>query len=74
MKTSKIFEKGHNNKGWDKIEKWINDDDICANDLMALVCAKFGNIPDVKANKIKSNKTSLMVGGSIYEIEIKKVG
>ena len=26
IKTSHIFEKGHINKGWEKIEKWIEDE------------------------------------------------
>ncbi|MGN0193230.1 MAG: hypothetical protein ACI4CY_06895 [Candidatus Gastranaerophilaceae bacterium] len=40
-----IFEKGHINKGWGKIEKWIDDEDVCACDLMAIVCGKFGRVP-----------------------------
>ena len=73
MKTSQIFEKGHNNKGWDKIEKWIEDEDVCVNDLMALVCTKFGQLPQVKSNEILSDTTKLMVAGDIYEITIRKV-
>lgn len=72
IKTSHIFEKGHSNKGWEKIEKWITDDDICASDLMALVCTKFGQLPQVRSNEILSDTTTIMVAGEIYEITIKK--
>lgn len=73
IKTSHIFEKGHNNKGWEKIEKWIEDEDICATDLMALVCTKFGQLPQVRNNELLTEKTKLMVAGDIYEITIRKV-
>ena len=73
IKTSHIFEKGHNNKGWEKIEKWIEDEDVCASDLMALVCAKFGRLPQVKSNQVTEDKTNLLVAGDIYEITIRKV-
>lgn len=73
MKTSHIFEKGHINKGWDKIEKWIEDEDVCVNDLLALVCVKFGRCPEVKSNEVLSDTTKLMVAGDIYEITIRKV-
>lgn len=73
LKYSKIFEKGHINKGWEKIEKWIEDEDICANDLMALVCTKFGQLPQVVNNTKTEEKTRLMVAGDIYEITIRKV-
>lgn len=72
MKTSHIFEKGHDNKGWEKIEKWIEDDDICVNDLLALVCAKFGMIPQVARNEITVDKTELMIAGVVYKITIEK--
>lgn len=72
IKVSHIFEKGHINKGWDKIEKWIEDEDICANDLMALVCAKFSQIPQVKRNESLRDTTKLMVAGDIYNITIEK--
>lgn len=73
MKISNIFEKGHNNKGWDKIEKWIDDEDVCVNDLLALVCVKFGQLPQVKSNEVLSDTTQLMVAGNVYEITIRKV-
>ncbi len=72
IKTSHIFEKGHINKGWEKIEKWIEDEDICANDLMALVCTKFGALPQVRSNELTKNETRLMVAGNIYKITIEK--
>lgn len=72
IKTSHIFEKGHINKGWEKIEKWIEDEDICANDLMALVCTKFGALPQVRSNEVTKNETRLMVAGDIYKITIEK--
>lgn len=72
IKTSHIFEKGHNNKSWEKIEKWIEDEDICANDLMALVCTKFGALPQVRGNEVTKNETKLMVAGDIYKITIEK--
>lgn len=72
IKTSHIFEKGHINKGWEKIEKWIEDEDICANDLMALVCTKFGALPQVRNNEVTKNETRLMVAGDIYKITIEK--
>lgn len=72
MKVSQIFEKGHNNKNWERIEKWIDDEDICGNDLMALVCAKFGQLPQVKSNQVLQYSTKIMVAGDIYEITIKK--
>lgn len=72
IKTSHIFEKGHNNKGWEKIEKWIEDEDIYANDLMALVCTKFGALPQVRRNEVTKNETRLMVAGNIYKITIEK--
>lgn len=72
IKISHIFEKGHNNKGWEKIEKWIEDEDVCATDLMALVCTKFGNLPQVKTNEITTDTTRLMVAGEIYKITIEK--
>lgn len=58
--------------GWEKIEKWIKDEDICANDLMALVCTKFGALPQVRSNEITKNETRLMVAGDIYKITIEK--
>ncbi len=69
---SGIFEKGHINKGWEKIEKWIDDEDVCACDLMAIVCAKFGSVPQVRANEVTTNETRLMVGGDVYKIKIEK--
>lgn len=73
IKISHIFEKGHNNKGWEKIEKWIEDEAVCVLDLMALVCTKFGLQPQVKSNQVIEDKTKLMVAGDIYEITIRKV-
>lgn len=67
-----IFEKGHINKGWEKIEKWVTDEDVCANDLMAIVCAKFGAIPTVRSNVVTVNETRLIVAGDIYNIKIEK--
>lgn len=72
IKTSHIFEKGHNNRGWAKIEKWVVDEDICANDLMALVCTKFGALPQVRSNEVTKNETQLMIAGNIYKITIEK--
>lgn len=72
IETSHIFEKGHSNKGWEKIEKWIEDEDICANDLMALVCTKFGALPQVRSNEVTKNETRLIVAGDIYKITIEK--
>ena len=72
MSIDGIFEKGHINKGWEKIEKWITDEDVCANDLMAIVCAKFGAIPTVRSNVVTENETRLMVAGDIYNIKIEK--
>lgn len=67
-----IFEKGHKNKGWEKIEKWIEDEDICSIDLMALVCAKFGMLPQVRSNEVTKDETRLMVAGDTYKITITK--
>ena len=72
IQTSHIFEKEHINKGWEKIEKWIEDEDICTNDLMALVCTKFGALPQVCSNEVTKNETRLMVAGAIYKITIEK--
>ena len=72
MKVSKIFEKGHSNKGWKKIEKWIEDEDVCVNDLLALVCAKFGMLPQVVKNEEIIQSTKLMVAGEVYKITIEK--
>ena len=72
MSIDGIFEKGHINKGWEKIEKWVTDEDVCANDLMAIVCAKFGAIPAVRSNVVTENETRLMVAGDIYNIKIEK--
>ena len=72
IETSCIFEKGHNNKGWEKIEKWIEDEDICAKDLMALVCTKFGALPQVRDGQLTQETTHLMVAGDIYRITIEK--
>lgn len=72
MSIDGIFEKGHINKGWEKIEKWVIDEDVCANDLMAIVCAKFGAIPAVRSNVVTVNETRLMVAGDIYNIKIEK--
>ena len=72
MKVSKIFEKGHSNKGWEKIEKWIEDEDVCVNDLLALVCAKFGMLPQVVKNEEIIQSTKLMVAGEVYKITIEK--
>lgn len=71
-KLSHIFEKGHNNKGWEKIEKWIEDEDVCALDLMALVCTKFGQLPQVRNNELLAKTRTLMVAGDTYEITIRK--
>lgn len=67
-----IFEKGHINKGWEKIEKWIDDEDVCACDLMAIVCAKFGSLPQVRANEVFASETRLMVDSNVYKIKIEK--
>lgn len=72
IETSPVFEKGHINKGWEKIEKWIEDEDICANDLMALVCTKFGALSQVRNNEVTKSETRLMVAGDIYKITIEK--
>lgn len=72
MKTTNIFEKGHINQGWDKIEKWINDEDVCVNDLLALVFVKLGQVPQVKSNEVLSDTTKLMVAGDTYKITIEK--
>ena len=72
MKTTNIFEKGHINQGWDKIEKWINDEDVCVNDLLALVCTKFAQVPQVQSNEVLSDTTKLMVAGDTYKITIEK--
>lgn len=72
MSIDGIFEKGHINKGWEKIEKWVTDEDVCATDLMAIVCAKFGAIPTVRSNVVTVNETRLMVAGDIYNIKIEK--
>nr|DAF63911.1 MAG TPA: hypothetical protein [Siphoviridae sp. ctgn638] len=72
VKISHIFEKGHNNKGWEKIEKWIEDEDICSTDLMALVCAKLGMAPKVRSNEVTKDETRLMVAGDTYKITITK--
>ena len=73
IKCSNIFEKGHNNLGWEKIEKWIEDDSICAIDLMALVCAKFALLPQVKNNQVTEDKTKIILAGYMYETTIRKV-
>lgn len=70
MKTANIFEKGHNNKGWDKIEKWIENEDVCVNDLLALVCTKFRNATIGQENA--ETTTKLMVAGDLYTINIVK--
>lgn len=72
MKVNNIFEKGHSNKGWKKIEKWIEDEDVCVNDLLALVCAKFGMLPQVVKNEEIIQSTKLMVAGEVYKITIEK--
>lgn len=72
MNVTNIFEKGHSNKGWKKIEKWIEDEDVCVNDLLALVCAKFGMLPQVVKNKEIIQSTKLMVAGEVYKITIEK--
>lgn len=72
MNVTNIFEKGHSNKGWKKIEKWIEDEDVCVNDLLALVCAKFGMLPQVVKNEEIIQSTKLMVAGEVYKITIEK--
>ena len=72
MKVANIFEKSHNFKGWEKMQKWIEDDDICANDLMAIVCAKFGYV--TAHSQTDEIETELMVAGNLYKIRIEKVG
>lgn len=73
LQVWKIFEKGHNNKNWEKIEKWIEDESICGTELKAILCARFGNLPQVKTNQVTEHKTNLMVAGAIYEITLRKV-
>lgn len=73
FKVWKIFEKGHNNKNWEKIEKWIDDESICGAELKAILCARFGDLPQVRNNSIIEDSTKLMVAGDIYEITIRKV-
>lgn len=73
IKEFQIFEKSHSNKGWDKIEKWVEDKDVCAIDLMAIICAKFSGLPQVRANRTLMKSTQLMVCGDIYEVTIRKV-
>ena len=69
---SGVFEKGHINKGWEKIEKWVEDEDVCACDLMAIVCGKFGRVLQVRENEVTVSETRLMVGGDVYKIKIEK--
>ncbi len=72
VKTSHIFDKKHINKGWEKIEKWIEDEDVCVNDLLALVCTKFGAVPQVRSNEVTKDETRLFVAGDTYKITIEK--
>lgn len=72
IKISHIFEKGNANKNWKKIEKWIDDEDVSGADLMAIVCAKFGSLPQVRSNEITEYSTRLMVAGEIFKITIEK--
>ena len=69
-KSSYVFEKGNRNGNWGKIEKWIEAEDVCALDLMAIVCAKFGALPAVRAGAIKKEQTEIMVAGIKYKITI----
>ena len=69
-RTSCIFETGHTNKNWEKIEKYIEDDDVCALDLMAIICAKFGSLPQVRKGTVTKDQTELMVAGIKYKITI----
>lgn len=69
-KSSSVFEKGNRNGNWEKIEKFIEDDDICALDLMAIVCAKFGGMPQIRSGQITKNETEIMVAGIKYKITI----
>lgn len=72
VKISHIFDKKHINKGWEKIEKWIEDEDVCVNDLLALVCAKFSLLPQVRSNEVIKDETKLFVAGDTYKITIEK--
>ena len=70
LKSSQIFEKCNSNKNWEKIEQWIENEDVCALDLMAIVCAKFGQLPQVKGGQIKKDQTEIMIEGIKYKITI----
>lgn len=70
--TRHMFEKSHINKGWEKIEKWVEDEDVCENDLLAIVCAKFAAEPQVRSNKVTIAETRLFVSGDVYKITIEK--
>lgn len=73
LKISNIFEKGHANKNYENIEPWIENNDICATELIALVCAKFAQLPQVRTNELLRKTTSLMIAGDIYTITIEKL-
>ena len=72
IKSSSIFEQGNPNGNWERIFKWMDDESVCARDLMAICCGKFGNLPQVRANEIKKNEVLLMVAGEQYKVTIEK--
>lgn len=72
MKTH-IFDKKHNEKGYEKILKWIDDEEVYPLDLMAIVCSKFAQVPEVKNAESIEDTTQIMLSGVTYGITIRKV-
>lgn len=52
--------------------EWLENEDVCVNDLLALVCAKFSLLPQVRSNEVIKDETKLFVAGDTYKITIEK--
>lgn len=66
MKISKIFEHGQGD--WEKLYTFMDENNFSCADFLACVCASLNGYP----NEDKNYKTELMVGGTKFNIQIKK--
>jgi len=73
IKVSSIFEQGHNNKNWERVEKWAMDENLSVKDLIAIACIKFALLPQVRNRTITSITDSIQVSGDRYNFIITKV-
>lgn len=65
MQKYKIFERGRGD--WEKLGKFLEENDFSCLDMLACVCEQFGNITQ------KEYQTKIMILGQKFDIKIAKV-